>query len=82
MSEKIVTLAELKEHNTKDKLWLVLHGKVYDATKFADEHPGGEDAILSVAGQDGSDPFDDVGHSKEARELLVDLLVGKIEGSA
>ncbi|KAJ7121938.1 cytochrome b5-like heme/steroid binding domain-containing protein [Mycena filopes] len=81
-ADKVITLAELKEHNTKDKAWVLLHGKVYDATAFAEEHPGGDDTIWSIAGQDASDPFDDVGHSKEARELLIDMLVGTIETTA
>ncbi|KAJ7183865.1 cytochrome b5-like heme/steroid binding domain-containing protein [Mycena filopes] len=82
MSDKIVTHAELKANNTKEKVYLLLHGKVYDATAFADEHPGGEDVIFSAAGRDASEDFDDAGHSKEARDLLVDMLVGTIEASA
>ncbi|KAJ7046108.1 cytochrome b5-like heme/steroid binding domain-containing protein, partial [Mycena alexandri] len=81
MSEKIVTHAELKANSTKEKVWLLLHGKVYDATAFADEHPGGDDAIFAVAGRDSTEEFEDAGHSKDARELLDEMLVGTIEAS-
>jgi hypothetical protein len=31
------TLETLKQHNTRDDLWLLINGKVYDVTKFMDE---------------------------------------------
>ncbi|KAL8834608.1 MAG: hypothetical protein Q9170_003684 [Blastenia crenularia] len=40
MSEtKELTFSDIAEHNTKKDLYLVIHDKVYDATKFVDEHP-------------------------------------------
>jgi cytochrome b involved in lipid metabolism len=30
---------DVAEHNTKKDCFLVIHDKVYDATKFVDEHP-------------------------------------------
>lgn len=34
---KQYTIEQLKEHNSRDSLWMLLHGKVYDVTKFMDE---------------------------------------------
>ncbi|KAJ7159419.1 cytochrome b5-like heme/steroid binding domain-containing protein [Mycena filopes] len=79
MSEKIVTLAELRANNTKEKLYMLIHEKVYDVTKFLDEHPGGDEVMISEAGQDATEAFEDVGHSDEARELLPAMLVGNLE---
>jgi hypothetical protein len=31
------TLETLKAHNTREDLWMLLHGKVYNVTKFLDE---------------------------------------------
>ncbi|KAI0751608.1 cytochrome b5 [Daedaleopsis nitida] len=76
---KLVTYAELKEHKTKDSLYILLHEKVYDVTKFMDEHPGGDEVILAEAGRDATEAFEDVGHSDEARALLADMLVGDFE---
>ncbi|KAJ5089866.1 hypothetical protein N7532_008550 [Penicillium argentinense] len=80
MSEsKEFTLQEVAGHNTKKDLYMVIHDKVYDCTSFVDEHPGGEEVLLDVGGQDGSEAFEDVGHSDEAREILDGLLVGSVK---
>ncbi|KAJ5595183.1 uncharacterized protein N7459_001391 [Penicillium hispanicum] len=80
MSEsKEFTLQEVTAHNTKKDLYMVVHNKVYDCSSFVDEHPGGEEVLLDVAGQDGTEAFEDVGHSDEAREILDGLLVGTVK---
>ncbi|TQV97511.1 hypothetical protein V2A60_006733 [Cordyceps javanica] len=80
MSEiKEFSFQDVAEHNTKKDCFLVVHDKVYDCSKFIDEHPGGEEVILDVAGQDASEAFEDVGHSDEARESLDELLVGTLK---
>ncbi|KAG1752486.1 cytochrome b5-like heme/steroid binding domain-containing protein [Suillus paluster] len=76
---KVITYEELKAHSTKDSLYVLIHGEVYDATKFIDEHPGGDDVILAEAAKDATQAFEDVGHSDEAREILATLLVGEFE---
>ncbi|CAA6668011.1 unnamed protein product [Spirodela intermedia] len=43
----IYTLADVSKHNTHEDCWLVIDGKVYDVTKFLDDHPGGDDVLLS-----------------------------------
>ncbi|KAJ5650698.1 uncharacterized protein N7484_004421 [Penicillium longicatenatum] len=80
MSEtKEFTLKEVEAHNTKKDLYMVIHDKVYDCSSFVDEHPGGEEVLLDVGGQDGTEAFEDVGHSDEAREILDGLLVGNVK---
>lgn len=39
MAQKELTLKEIAEHNTKKDLYLVIHEKVYDCSRFVDEHP-------------------------------------------
>ncbi|KAI0068670.1 cytochrome b5 [Artomyces pyxidatus] len=81
MASKTVNLTELREHTSKDDIWVLINGKVYDVSKFIDEHPGGDEVILSEAGKDGTEAFEDVGHSDEARALLPGMLVGEFEPS-
>ncbi|KIK98307.1 hypothetical protein PAXRUDRAFT_134480 [Paxillus rubicundulus Ve08.2h10] len=77
--DKVITYAELEANNSKDSLYVLLHGKVYNVTKFIDEHPGGDEVILAEAGKDATEAFEDVGHSDEARELLPGMCIGEFE---
>ena len=35
--KKIVTKAEMQEHNTAKSLWISIHNQVYDISEFLDE---------------------------------------------
>jgi len=76
--DKMFRLSEVKEHNNVKSCWIIIHNKVYDITKFLEEHPGGEEVLLESAGQDASESFEDVGHSSDARDMLKDYLVGEL----
>ena len=77
-SSKQFTLAEMKEMNDKVKTVLVIHDKVYDVTSFLNEHPGGEEILLDHAGKDATEDFSDVGHSKDALELMKKYQIGEV----
>lgn len=49
------TVDEVKKHNTKDDLWVIIDGQVLDVTKFAPDHPGGEAALMLYAGRDATE---------------------------
>ncbi|XP_030381650.1 cytochrome b5 isoform X2 [Scaptodrosophila lebanonensis] len=78
---KEITLATVKEHNKSNDLWIIIENKVYDVTKFLNEHPGGEDSLLSVAGRDGTKDFIDVGHSQDARNMMKKYYIGDLAAS-
>ncbi|GMK54124.1 hypothetical protein CspeluHIS016_0107100 [Cutaneotrichosporon spelunceum] len=78
---KQFTYAELEDHKTRKSLWLVIHKKVYDVTAFLDEHPGGDEVLLEEAGRDGTEAFEDVGHSDEARDMLLKMYLGNLAPS-
>ena len=79
---KVFKLIEVAEHNKskgEDKsIWTVIHDKVYDITKFLDEHPGGEEILIENAGIDSTENFEDVGHSSDAREMLDEFYIGDL----
>ncbi|KIJ49574.1 hypothetical protein M422DRAFT_27942 [Sphaerobolus stellatus SS14] len=74
-----ITYETLKQHSGKENLYLLVHNKVYDVSKFIDEHPGGDEVMLAEAGKDATEAFEDVGHSDEAREILQKLYIGEFE---
>jgi cytochrome b5 len=69
---------QVARHTSSTDCWMVVDGKVYDVTRFLDEHPGGEDIMLDSSGRDATREFEDVGHSGEARSQLEDLLIGTL----
>ena len=50
--EKLITFEEVEKHNSSSDCWMVIHGKVYDVTKFLVEHPGGEEVMLESKGEE------------------------------
>lgn len=75
---KIYTLKEVEEHKADGDLWIVVHDRVYDVTKFQDEHPGGEEVLKDMGGKVATENFEDVGHSTDARELMKQYLIGEL----
>jgi len=72
------TLEDVGKHNEKGSPWVIIHDNVYDMTNFLDEHPGGEEVLLDVAGTVATEQFEDVGHSTDARTLLKEYLIGEL----
>ncbi|ETK82042.1 hypothetical protein F441_12752 [Phytophthora nicotianae CJ01A1] len=81
---KEFTLEDVASHNTAEDCWMVIRDdgirKVYDVTAFLDDHPGGPEIMVDVAGQDATDEFEDIGHSNDARNQLKQFEIGKIKG--
>lgn len=48
------TLAQIATHNTQSSCYSAISGKVYNLTSFFGSHPGGNAAILSLCGHDGT----------------------------
>ncbi|KAE9603621.1 putative flavonoid 3',5'-hydroxylase [Lupinus albus] len=75
------TLSQVAQHNSKQDCWLVINGKVSEVTKFLEEHPGGEEALLELAGKDATKEFDAIGHSMVALNMLLKYQVGVVQGA-
>uniref|UniRef100_A0A1A8DUM3 Cytochrome b5 type B n=1 Tax=Nothobranchius kadleci TaxID=1051664 RepID=A0A1A8DUM3_NOTKA len=75
---KFYTLEDVKVHNMINDTWLIIHDKVYDISKFLEEHPGGEEVLLEQGGADATESFEDVGHSSDAREMLQQYYIGEL----
>jgi hypothetical protein len=53
--------------------------KVYDVTSYLDDHPGGAEVMLDLAGKDADEFFEDIGHSNDAREELAKHVIGVLK---
>ncbi|KAM9839248.1 cytochrome b5 isoform 1-T1 [Aulostomus maculatus] len=71
-------LSEIEDQNTFKSSWIIIHNKVYDVTKFLEEHPGGEEVLREQAGGDATESFEDVGHSTDAREMADSMVIGEL----
>jgi cytochrome b involved in lipid metabolism len=87
VEKKELTMEEVAKHNSQQDCWLVIGNKsnggpkVYDISKYLNEHPGGPEIMLDFAGKDADDMFEDIGHSTGAREKLRTLYVGDLKVS-
>lgn len=79
---KQFTREEIEKHSSQGDCWIIVDGKVYDATSVLAWHPGGTAAILGHAGkchQDTSEEFasihDDFAYKKLKGRLLIYPLI-------
>lgn len=74
------TWEEVAKHNKDDDVWIVIHDKVYDVTKYQLEHPGGPIVLMNRAGKNASLAFEQASHSKNAIEnVMPKYRIGKID---
>ncbi|KAK5109055.1 hypothetical protein LTR62_007603 [Meristemomyces frigidus] len=82
--EKQFTRHEIEKHSTEDDCWIVVDGKVYDATSVLSWHPGGKAAIVGHAGrvhQETSDEFESI-HDDFAYQKLKECVLGVVTEKA
>mmetsp|Transcript_6053 Transcript_6053/g.8396 ORF Transcript_6053/g.8396 Transcript_6053/m.8396 type:complete len:154 (-) Transcript_6053:339-800(-) len=77
VTDKAYTLEEVKKHNSEGSCWIIVEDKVYDATPYLCNHPGGAYAILQFAGDDATEDYKEI-HSAEADKLLARHQIGYI----
>ncbi|KAF3798811.1 Cytochrome b5 [Colletotrichum gloeosporioides] len=76
----VITESELAKHHEVHNLWVSIRGKVYDVSSYVDDHPGGVEVLKDVAGSDGTESFEYVGHSEDAYKTLAKFQIGVLEG--
>ncbi|BCR86405.1 nitrate reductase NiaD [Aspergillus chevalieri] len=74
---KEISLQELQTQSANGVPWFVVNGEVYDGTGFLEGHPGGAQSIISSAGQDVSDEFNEI-HSETAKKMMPDYHIGTL----
>lgn len=73
------TAAEVAAHNSFKSCWTIIGGNVYDLTAWITQHPGGEGAILSICGRNGSGAFaGQHGTDPRANRMLATFKIGAL----
>ena len=75
---RIYTCDEVKRHDKPDDLWMIIYNKVYNLTNFSKIHPGDVEVLFDCGGTDGTEAFEDVGHSDYAYQMLRPYLIGEL----
>lgn len=75
---KKYTIEDVNKHNTNDDCWIIVKNNVYNMTEFSSIHPGGKNLILSVAGKDATDFFDELHRPEILDEVGKEYLIGYI----
>lgn len=65
-----ITLSDIAQHDSKKSCWSAVNGNVYDLTSWIPNHPGGEQAILSMCGKDGSNAYN-AQHGGRAKQAAI-----------
>lgn len=80
-AKRLFSPSDVSLHASRKDCWISIHGKVYDVTKFLEDHPGGEDVLLHAsASGDATEAFEEVGHSTSAISMMNSYLIGSIKG--
>lgn len=80
-TKQLFSPSDVSLHASRKDCWVIIHGKVYDVTRFLEDHPGGEDVLLHAsASGDATEAFEDVGHSTSAISMMSSYVIGSIKG--
>lgn len=76
-ASKTFPMSEVKKHNSPQSCWIVVHGHIYDCTRFVRDHPGGAESLVINAGTDCTEEFEAI-HSDKARKMLEEYRIGEL----
>lgn len=76
-----LTMTDVAKHADDSSCWTVVNGKVYDVTTWIGQHPGGEQRIRGLCGQDATQMFGDQHAGQNtAEERLSSFQIGTLTG--
>eukprot|EP00756_Hemistasia_phaeocysticola_P010851 Hpha_TRINITY_DN15056_c0_g11::TRINITY_DN15056_c0_g11_i1::g.126112::m.126112 len=71
------TMQDVQQHNKLGDAWIVVDGDVYDISKFAKMHPGGEGILTDYLGKDCTEVFFEL-HKLEVLGQYQRLRIGRL----
>ncbi|VFR03375.1 unnamed protein product [Cuscuta campestris] len=78
-NKRLISMREVKQHQTEGSMWTVLKGSVYNITPYMKFHPGGIDMLMKAVGKDCTPLFNKYHAWVNAEFLLEKCLVGILD---
>ncbi|KAI0065880.1 hypothetical protein BV25DRAFT_1913308 [Artomyces pyxidatus] len=75
----LITHSELRKHVSRDSVWVLIDGEIYDTTSIIDTHPGGLGPLLKYAGQDATKAFKSIHPPDTLASLPPEAHLGSID---
>ncbi|KAK2991756.1 hypothetical protein RJ640_015490 [Escallonia rubra] len=80
-NKRLISLSEVKQHQTEGSMWTVLKGRVYNIAPYMKFHPGGVDMLMKAVGKDSTSLFNKYHAWVNFEFLLEKCLVGILDDS-
>ncbi|ESR52315.1 cytochrome b5 domain-containing protein RLF [Citrus sinensis] len=80
-NKRLITMDEVKQHQSEGSMWTVLKGRVYNLSPYMKFHPGGVDMLMKAVGKDCTALFNKYHAWVNAEFLLEKCLVGTLDDS-
>jgi cytochrome-b5 reductase len=78
-NKRLISLSEVKQNKTKESMWTVLKGRVYNISPYMKFHPGGDDILMKAVGKDCTSLFNKYHAWVNSEFLLEKCLVGILD---
>ncbi|KNA16487.1 hypothetical protein SOVF_088840 [Spinacia oleracea] len=78
-NRRLISMSEVKQHQTEGSMWTVLQGRVYNISPYMKFHPGGVDMLMKAVGKDCTSLFNKYHAWVNADFLLEKCLVGILD---
>lgn len=71
---------QVATHNNSTDCWTIIGSSIYNLTSWITEHPGGERAIISLCGKDGTTAFESQhGGQGKPEKILSTFFIGTLK---
>ncbi|KAK6119203.1 hypothetical protein DH2020_047051 [Rehmannia glutinosa] len=80
-NRRLISLNEVKQHQSEGSMWTVLKGRVYNLSPYMKFHPGGVEILMKAVGKDCTSLFNKYHAWVNAEFLLEKCLVGILDES-